>query len=116
MGSSCSLGQLDIYLNGLWLSALLHPVEDSDRNFPQWFLAYTGSFCAEDTDFWMGVPTAFCEIGMFTLELKIKTLLFWTFILVDTFFFVESIWTVLCLDLVLKSLCLLALDEQNQWQ
>ena len=34
MGSSCSLGQLDIYLNGLWLSALLHPVEDSDRNFP----------------------------------------------------------------------------------
>jgi hypothetical protein len=61
------------YLSKWFMVICLHPVEDSDRNFPQWFLAYTGSFCAEDTDFWMGVPTAFCEIGMFTLELKIKT-------------------------------------------
>jgi hypothetical protein len=115
MGSSCSLGQLDIYLNGLWFSALLHPVEDSDRNFPQWFLAYTGSFCAEDTDFWMGVPTAFCEIGMFTLELKIKTLLFGlsSFLIPSFLLRVSGLF---CLDLVLTSLCLLALDEQNQWQ
>jgi hypothetical protein len=49
---------------------LLHPVEDADGNFVQWFLANTGSFHSEDTNSWMGVPTAFCEIGMFALELK----------------------------------------------
>lgn len=30
----------------------------ADKVFVQWFLAYSGSFRAEDTYYWLAVPTA----------------------------------------------------------